>query len=376
MIGPFPGVRFSRRASLSRTLCPPYDVIPEPLAASLRKRGFNAIHVESPGGDYAEAKRTWERWLRTGVLERDPKPAFYVVEESFAFSGRSFTRIGFFCGLGLDPRSSSHVLAHERTLSKPKKDRTKLLRVMRVNVSPILGVYADPGRAVRRVLDSARRRTPTTSGRFQGVSIRLWKIDDDVSAAKLQGLFIDKDILIADGHHRYEVAKKHWERVRKPGAAFTLACFVDEADPGLVVLPTHRVLRSSPDLSPAVATSCRSLARLERALERSASPCAFGWSDGRTHRLMVPKKPAPHGFGTEWLAKHVLASVDPKDIVYVRGVAEASAEARRSGGVALLVRPFAVRDIREAVKRFGLLPQKSTYFYPKVPTGLVFRESA
>ena len=337
---------------MSRALCPPYDVIPDALAASLRRHGCNAIHVESPGKDYAGAKRTWQRWLRAGVLERDPEPAFYVVEESFALQGRRIRRVGFFCGLGLDPESSRHVLAHERTLSKPKKDRARLLRALKVNVSPILGVYSDPSRAVRRVLDPARRRAPTASGCFQGVNIRLWKIDDAVMVSKLRWLFSNKDILIADGHHRYEVARKHWERTRKPGTAYALACLVDESDPGLVVLPTHRVMRSMPDLSKAVATPCRSLVELERALERSSSPCAFGWSDGRSHRVLVPRKPEHRGFGTEWLARDALRSVDPKDIVYVRGVREAAAEARRSGGVAVLVKSFKVRDIRKAVKRY------------------------
>lgn len=383
-VRPFRGVRFASR-SLTPVLCPPYDVIREDLASKLRRRGGNAIEVELPAGEgtlrYARARRTWRRWLDEGRARRDPAPAFYLIEETFRRGGRAYRRSGVLAELGLDAATARRVLPHERTLSKHKADRTRLLKALQVNTSPIFGIYHDPGGAIRRLLAAARRGRPYAEGTApDGTACRLWRNDDPMATAALSRAFRAKKLLIADGHHRYEVARRHCAGTRGSGADGILAYLVAEEDPGLLVFPTHRVLRPGGAVRAALERRCRArraggLAALERALARARSPYAFGVFDGG-FRMMLPApgdRGVPTGFGTEWLSRNVLASVDAHDIAYFHGAREAVRGARRAGGMALLVKPFSVADIRRAVERGGLLPQKSTYFYPKIATGLVFR---
>lgn len=378
----FRGVRAA--SPLGRFICPPYDVIAPSLAERLRRRGENAIRLELPEGTpatrYRNAAALWRRWLAEGVLAPDPRRAFYLVEQRFRLEGRWRRRVGLLAELGLEPASDRRVLRHEKTLAKPKKDRTKLLAALQVNTSPIFAVYPDKGGAVRRVLEAAARRRPDAAGTdVQGVRYRLWRIDRPEEVAKLERAFRAKKLLIADGHHRHEVARRHWLKTRRPGADALLAYLCAEEDPGLFVSPTHRVVAPSAAVEKAVGRACRGRAvapaRLPAALRAAASPYAFGLYNGDC-RLMAPAlgdKGVRSRFGADWLARRILKSVDAHDIRYFHDEAEAMREARASGWTAFLLKPFSVTDIRKAVEKAGLLPQKSTYFIPKIATGLVFR---
>ena len=380
---PFKGVRFDpRRVDLRRALCPPYDVIAPPLAGELRRIPENAIHVELPKGPpasrYRGAAAAWKRWASAGLLIQDA-PCFYAVEQRFISDGKDLRRVGLLAALGVDDETAGSVLAHERTLSKPKEDRLKLLQALRANTSPIFGIFSDAAGNVRAALLAARRREPLWCGRDrEGVEHRLWRIAG-VLARGLERALAGKSILIADGHHRYEVAREFFKRTGEPGAASALAYLCPEEDPGLVVMPTHRVLAPgrapAEGLKNAVLTPVRDDQALEAALESARSPYAFGLYDG-AFRLGMPAPGdagVPSGFGTDWLAQKVLAGTDPQDIRYFHAAPEAVREARRTHAWAFLLKRFAVADIRRAVQAAGLLPQKSTYFIPKVPAGLAFR---
>ncbi|MDE2292642.1 MAG: DUF1015 family protein, partial [Elusimicrobia bacterium] len=238
--------------------------------------------------------------------------------------------------------------------------------------------FADRAGGVTRLLAAAKRARPLASGRdAQGLPVRLWRLDDPRAVAALERLLARETLLIADGHHRYEVGRAYWEATRRRGAGRLLAFLVSERDPGLVVLPTHRVVKPTPALRRRLTSSCcarpvRSLTPLARA----ASPYAFVLGEGKGLSLMTPRpgdKGVRSGFATDWLARRLLAGVDPHDIAYFHDAADALREARRTGALALVLKDFAVGDIRRAVLKAGLLPQKSTYFHPKVPTGLAFR---
>ncbi|MFH1726211.1 MAG: DUF1015 domain-containing protein [Elusimicrobiota bacterium] len=385
-VAAFRGVRYDfRRTSLSRALCPPYDVIPEELALRLRRVPGNAIHLELPAGAgerrYRDARRLWERWREKGLLVIDERPAFYAVEQTFRFGGSAYRRAGVLAALGLDEGTARRVLPHERTLSNPKRDRARLLRALGVNTSPIFAIFSDPGRRLRGALDAVRRTRPLAAGRDTGgVAYRLWRVDSPERVERMERAFRSRRLLIADGHHRYEAAREHRRLAGRKGGGHVLAYLVAEEDPGLIVNPTHRVLRDSGEVRAALARHCASraaagLPALTKALARAPSPFAFGLYDG-SFRLMLPARGdrgVASRFGTDWMARRLLASVDPQDISYRHQAAEAVREARLRRGLALLVKPFSVPDIRRAVARAGLLPQKSTYFYPKIATGLVFR---
>lgn len=381
----FRGLRYDfAKTPLTAAVCPPYDVIRGPLDARLRRTKNNAVHIELPRGadPYRAAAGIFARWRRTGVLVEESAPAFYVVEQTYRARGRRLRRTGVLAALGLDRGTASRVLAHERTLSKHKKDRQRLIRAVKANTSPIFGVFADPRGAVTRILAAAKRARPLARGRDSGgLGLSLWRLDDPRATAALEALLARETLLIADGHHRYAVGRAHWEATRRKGAGRLLAFLVSERDPGLVVLPTHRVVEATWDLRRTLARACRvrpveGLSALERALARERSPYALGLVDGRAAALLTPAagdRGVRSRFGTDWLARKVLSGVDPHDISYFHDAREAAAEARRSGRLALILKDFSVSDIRRAVARAGLLPQKSTYFYPKVPTGLAFR---
>ena len=385
-VEPFCGVRFNEKTlKLGRVVSPPYDVFNAPLERRLRRFRENAVHLELPAGRdaarYKKARALWERWLKSGVLVRDEKPAFYVVEQRFAFRGKRYVRTGVMGALGLDAASARRVLRHERTLSKHKADRTRVLKTMKANTSPIFGIYPDGGGRLRRILSAVKRKKPSASGTdIQGVGLKVWRFDDERAAAEVSAAFRSKSLLIADGHHRFEVARDYWKRFKRPGSSHTLAYLVAQEDSGLIVNPTHRVVRAQASVARALEALCRGkkvsgVAALEHALSKSTSPYAFGLYDG-TLRLMTVAPGAPKvasGFGLDWLSRRILKGVDPHDLGYYHGSSEALADAQKSKGWAFIGRPFTVADIRRAVLRAGLLPQKSTYFFPKIGSGLVFR---
>lgn len=377
----FRGLRYDfTKVPLTAAVCPPYDVIRGPLDARLRRGRFNAVHVELPRGadPYGKAAALFARWRASGVLVAEDSPSFYVVEQTARVRGALKRRTGVLVALGLDRATASRVLRHERTLSKHKKDRQRLITAVKANTSPIFGVFADRSGAAARLLRRAQKSRPLAVGRDSGgLPVRLWRLEDPVAVDRLERLLAKETLLIADGHHRYSVGCENWAATRAPGAGRLLAFLVSEKDPGLVVLPTHRVVAATPGLRRRLARACRARpVKSLAALARERSPYAMGLVDGKALSVLTPApgdKGVRSGFATDWLFRRLLSKVDPHDIAYFSDAAEAAAEARRSGRLGLVLKDFAVGDIRRAVMRAGLLPQKSTYFYPKVPTGLVFR---
>ena len=384
-VSAFRGVRFDPRlARLGDSICPPYDVIPEGLARKLRRRPVNAIHVELPFGSvrtrYRNAAKQWRTWMKNGALLQDAAPSFYLLEQKFTHEGRSFTRLGLLAALGLDRDSAARVMAHERTLSKPRQDRTRLLKALKVNTSPIFGLFKDGSGKIRRILSAVRRRRPDARGRAPGgASCRFWIIHEAGLTEALSRAFRQERILIADGHHRFRVALEQARKAKQEDGA-VLAYLCPENDPGLVVLPTHRVIEKSARVFARIKRLCdlkllTSTTELANKLASSRSPYSFALYDGRLH-LAEPKpgdKGVPSGFATDWLAQRVLSGMDPHDIRYFHDTPAALKAARRSKSLALILKRFPPGAIRKAVETAGLLPQKSTYFIPKVPTGLVFR---
>lgn len=378
---PFRGVRYTDGKKLGKRLCPPYDVIPPELAASLRKEPRNAVRLELPAGDgakkYADAKALWRKWREDGTLAVDPAEAFYVVEERFTHGGRKLTRRGFLAGLGATAAAAKRIIPHERTLDKPKADRLRMLRTVGANISPIFGVFSDRSGAARKALAASAKAKPSATGRSHaGVDYKLWRVDEPRDVAQLRKALAPAEVLIADGHHRYSVSRVHAQS-KAAGSDAVLCYLVPETDSGLVVLPTHRVARRSlieRAMMLAKLTKLPSLAALEKRLAASRNPYAFGLVEkGFFLGEPVSAGGCRSGLCVEWLAEHLLKEVSPDEMSYTPDAGLAAKRARAQRGAAVLVKGFAVTQVREAASRVGLLPQKSTYFFPKIATGLVFR---
>ncbi len=379
---PFRGWRFSsRNGSLGPLLCPPYDVINAELAKSLRAVKKNSVYLELPAGEapakYAAAKSAWAKWRADGTLRRDAAPAYYLIEERFAHAGRSYTRRGVLAGLGVTPKASKLVIPHERTLSKPKADRLRMIAAVRANVSPIFGVFEDKNRSAYAMLKRLGRGRPTATAAAKGVSYKVFVVDDPADVKALSRLLAPRECLIADGHHRYSCAQEHYRRRPSEEAEAVMCYLVPDVDPGLVVLPTHRVSASglldrAGGMSPL--RLLKDVKSLVKALAASKNPYAFGFIEGGVALLGEPRPDGCRsGLCVEWLGRRLLADIAPDALSYTPDPAEAARRVE-TDGAAVLVKPFPVAQVRKAAKAVGLLPQKSTYFIPKIVTGLAFRD--
>lgn len=379
-VRPFRGVRYVSPV-LDSALCPPYDVIGPELAKDLRRRRTNAVLLELPEGEgaakYARAASVWRNWTAGGMLARDPRPAFYAIEEKYVLDGKRKTRRGVLAALGATPKAAKAIIPHERTLSKPKADRLKMLDAVGVNISPIFGVFADPSGAARRAIAAGMKGKPAAAGRSHaGVAYRMWVVDDPKKTAAIAKALAPRAILIADGHHRYSVSRDHHAKTKSPGSDAVLTYLVPDEDAGLVVLPTHRIAAKSLKARAAGYAALKkasSLPALQRLVEKSRNPYAFGLIE-KGFWFGEPKPGGCRsGLAVEWLGAHLLGDTRPDEMSYTPDAALAVKKAKEANGAAVLVKGFTVAQVRKAAQAVGLLPQKSTYFFPKIATGLAFR---
>jgi uncharacterized protein (DUF1015 family) len=417
---PFAGLRYDpeRVGDVGRVLCPPYDVIGEGERDELEARHpQNAVRIELPRGRtevrYAEAARLLATWTAEGVLRADLAPAFYVYDQEFDWGGRRHTRRGFFAAVRLEPYERRVILPHEQTLSGPKQDRLLLMRATRTQTSPIFGLYRDADGAAREVIDAATAVVPavdtTTPDR---VRHRLWRLPRAQAIGRLTRILADKQILIADGHHRYETLLALGPELRAldyaaGGAAadFAMMFLARAEDPGLLVLPTHRLLHDLPEFD--FATLCASAAPAFDVVEgEEATALAIEARLARegagrvVFAVRVPQRttttwftlksfvdlsalgpPALRKLDVTVLHGVILGSILRIDaaalasqsyLAYTHLTAEALARvAIGEAQAAFLMNPTKVEQVLAACEAGFVLPQKSTYFQPKLATGLL-----
>ncbi len=269
-IRPFRGVRYdlAQVGALSDVVAPPYDVIGPELQDQLYEASpFNVIRLElnreeagdAPGQDrYARAAKFLKDWRRQDVLRDEPDPSLYVYHQTFEVEGRSYTRKGYFARVRLEPFGEGKIYPHEQTLSGPKADRLALYHATGFNLSPIFGLYPDPENATLAAIEaSIVDRTPLEATDHLGVIHRLWPVASSQAHTTAQGLMMDRPVFIADGHHRYETGLRYRDDLAERGelsgpddpANFCLMMLVSMSDPGLRILPTHRLVSGFPGLT-------------------------------------------------------------------------------------------------------------------------------
>ncbi len=399
-IRPFRALRYHWDAvkDLSRVIAPPYDVISAEEQERLYQASpYNIVRLilgrESPidtGGDnrYTRARRDFTAWREQGVLRADPVPALYLVAQTFQDTVRSRCRLGFIALLELSEAVPRAVYRHEATLEAPKADRAKLLEAVPANLSPIFCVYPDPDAAVQARLQAvSERATPAAAASMHGEEIRLWVVTDHDLIREVARRLAAVDVLIADGHHRFEVAYAHRMRY---GAL--MSYFVSMEDPALVVRPIHRVAHGPEPLEAArLAGLCTvepapNLASLLQWLDGAGTEGCFGYADGRrlsrlrvrpevlARWLMAPPVPQPlaaldvsllHGLVFPSLGlSGAMVSYTPEAS---RALQMAQGPPQRS---AWFLRGIPLSQVYAVAAQGLTLPPKSTYFYPKVPSGL------
>ena len=268
-IQPFEGLRYNlaQIGSLSDVVAPPYDVIDPALQDALyEKHPNNVVRLilnkmlptdDEQNNRYTRSARELKNWKEEGVLQKDSKPAIYVYHEIFTVGDKEYTRKGFMCGCEAVPFGEGMVFPHEITMSGPKLDRLMLTTACKTNFSQIFGLYPDEKNEVQNLLEEATLNlTPLEATDHLGVIHRMWVVDDQEVVAKVVEMMGPKPIFIADGHHRYETACNYRKQVREQGLLTTdhpanhvlMVCVAME-DPGLIVLPTHRLFRNVKEFS-------------------------------------------------------------------------------------------------------------------------------
>src|SRR5436853_2195023 len=312
---PLRALHYDLRAvgSLDAVAAPPYDVIDAALRAELAARSpFNVVEVDLPeapgGGDpYLHAQTTFEAWRQQGVVVQDREPALWPATQEYESpDGTRHVRHGFLCRVRVEDYGPGRIRPHERTQPGPKEDRLRLTRATRANLSPIFSLFPDPEGAAWAALEPASAsNVPFGSATdAEGTTTTIWRCADEAAIATVRDLLSDRELLIADGHHRYETARVYADEVGGEGEhRYTLMFLCSMSDPGLTVLPTHRLLTGIADgrreaLRAAIDASFEATPVERDALAPgggNGTPTSFGYIDAfdrRPVRLRLPDSAA------------------------------------------------------------------------------------
>jgi len=401
-VQPFRGVIYRvPQSDLGKVLAPPYDVIPPAYRDELYARDpRNVVRVilnrEAGDAAYAQAGSTYARWLEEGTLSADPEPALYLVEQSFAAEdSRTLRRYGLLARFRAEDPEKGVILPHEHTRAAAKEDRWRVLKATRANFSPIFLMFPDPeSRFTVLASDAMAKKAALAYTDDGGVGHRLWRLTEPDVIRSFQRLLAATKAYIADGHHRHATALRYRDEVGADGA-WTFGYFTPMGAPGLLVLPYHRILTAGPSLADArrlleaahFRTSRASLGEAASAVAASKAPYAFALAWPAEEALVVEASPAAgdllpkeappslRALDTYFFHKAVMARVlsIPEDAVsYVHSLAEAEeAVAQGKCRLAALMRGTPVSQIVDVAEAKESMPAKSTFFHPKLPSGLV-----
>jgi len=423
----FRGIRYDlgHVGSLSEVVAPPYDVIGPQLQDELYKlHPANVVRLilnrEEPGdregnNRYSRAAQFLRNWQREGVLFSESQPALYVYHQTFTSEGQTFTRRGFMARTRLERFGEGKIYPHEETLSGPKADRLLLTKACKANLSQIFGLFPDPNGQVQELLErSIQGVTPLEATDHLGVVHRMWPVTDVAAISAVAGLMSEKPVFIADGHHRYETACNYRdERVSTRGPIeahdptnFVLMMCVGMSDPGLLVLPTHRLFRGPTGLTAAKLTQALGDSFTTKSAGKGPQQAPAVWEE-----IETADNQGTLGLYTKADDTWTLATITPAGQEKLAGLAEEHSEDWRGLGVSILhrlvvenlldggawpkpryvhlveevvdnlagdefplaalVMPATVDHIRSISQHHERMPAKSTYFYPKLLSGLV-----
>ncbi|MCC7336939.1 MAG: DUF1015 domain-containing protein [Pirellulaceae bacterium] len=432
-IAPFRGLRYNlaQVGSLSKVIAPPYDVVDGALQKELYANSpYNFIRLEltqAEGGDqdpnavYQRAATLFRQWVRDGVMQYEPDPAIYVYHQVFDYAGRTYTRRGFMSRVRLVRFGEGNIYPHEQTHAKAKDDRLRLTRACVANMSQIFGLYPDPSNAAQNLLEAhVAGKAALEAVDHLGVTHRMWPVTDHHLIGQVANLIEDAPMFVADGHHRYETACNYRDELAAAAggvladdhpAQFVLSMVMSMDDPGLIVLPTHRLFHGVEEIDAteltkrlSVCFDCEPAGKGPEAaksvwkkIEELDDQGAFGFytskdqqwtlvtanakTDEQMQKFAGDRSDDWRSLGVAMLHGLIvdkLLGMDghPKP-TYVHLVQEVvdglhgKLEGELDYPLAALVMPASVDDIRRVSLHNERMPAKSTYFYPKLLSGLV-----
>ena len=415
----YKGLRFNceKAGDISELVCPPYDIISDKQREEyIQNNPYNIIRLELPKGEdrYNKASEILNDWLEKGILFEEDKPSIYIYEEEFTAYGERKCIKGIIGRVKLEEFSKGIILPHEFTLSKAKEDRLNLMKATNCNFSQIYALYMDGEKNTVGKIDELSKGTPDiqlTDG--EGVVHRMWIVKDEIAISKICGDFDDRKLYIADGHHRYETALNYRNYLREQGLAkegdacdYQMIMLVNMEHEGLVVFPTHRLVRDLDSFdAEKVLKECEKYfdvteyndittaeSHLMELYKDGKKAYAFYTGDKKYHMLVLKdmdiiKQLLPNvseatqnldvtvlhtlilekifGIDAENMAKQI-------NLTYTKIFDEAisSVDSGKSQ-CAFILNPTRVSEIRDVASNGEKMPQKSTYFYPKMITGMV-----
>lgn len=425
-VRPFRGWRYDPEVvgDLSSVLCPPYDLITPQLQSSLlRLSPYNVVHLEAgegldwdapAQGQYSRTAALFGEWTERGILRRDSETCFYLLRHRFVYRDRTLVRLVLIAGAGLEEYNTGRVLPHEYTEEPAIRDRVSLMEACNANFSPIMGLYRDRQMELTAVFGEVMGRPATVDVRDDmGQEYALWRITDPEVQESIGRFFSDRPIFLADGHHRYEAARRLRQKRSlgeprasgvNPACNFVLMGLIAFEDPGLVVLPYHRVLSRLPS---------NQYAQVQDRLHQLFEARPMDWppeggadaiveqvaQQGRDRHALAMVGPDRHTSllltlrqGIDWrqwgplavseawileekVLKPVLGDATLSHLGYIHDHQEAVDQVHSGAQhLAFLVKPFPMAQFETIVGQGHRLPRKSTFFYPKLPTGLVINQ--
>lgn len=417
-VSEFRGVRYNPGTVrlIGDVLCPPYDIIsPQEQQALYDKSPYNMVRLEygmEMKGDnernnkYSRARETFNLWMKDRILMQDTVPNYYVHEHSFEIGESKKKRLELFASVKLEPWDKKVIFPHEFTMAKAKADRLELMKACTANLSPVFGLYEDPGNRINQLIVSRVKSTPDYS--FQcGDTHRFWAVNEPEFVQRVSHFLITKPIYIADGHHRYEtaLAYRDYRRQINPSGTgneaynYVMMALVSFSDPGVVILPIHRLVRGIPEET--LHKVKQELPKYFEVVEASAENVSIsddrlgtikicGLENGqvlgltllpniRINDFLQQKRSETYGKLDVSAVQHIicekilgLPAGDTDNLAYTPS-GETACRLVDAGQYqfTILLNHIPARTIKTIADANDRMPRKSTFFYPKLPTGLV-----
>jgi uncharacterized protein (DUF1015 family) len=417
-ITPFQGVRYNQKIieNIENVICPPYDVIsPEGQKKYYEKNEYNVIRLEhgmvmDGDGDsnnkYTRARNTFTQWLQDGILKIDTDHTFYIYEQGFTYNGNYKKRIGLIACVRLEPFSRKVIYPHENTSSGVKADRLELMKALNANISPILCLYDDPGNKISKLMTDRMLPGRLLININNGDDThKIWKANEPEFVQRVSHFMSPKSIYIADGHHRYETSLAYKDMQEKnsvsrgsDGYNYIMMTLVSFADPGIVMLPVHRIVKNvqentlqsfKNDLGKYFDISTMPINELSMEDKRGNDIRVLGLEPDKVVNLRLlssinPRDFMPDGHSPAYqrldvsimehlITEKLLAEDNKEDNILFTPDAIQALNMVRNGTcqLAFLLNMLPVTTVKHVADASDRMPRKSTFFYPKLPTGLV-----
>ncbi len=389
-VKPFKATHYNRSLlnDFLKVACPPYDVIDKKKAISLKKRSpYNYCRISlAEGKDYDKPAENLKKWLEKKVLIDDCRQNYYLYRQKFKAEGKTFSRYGIFCLLNMEKKD---IFPHEHTLAEPKKDRKKMIDRLKANLSPVFVIAKNDNFFLISLFKKYAREKPFC--KFiddEGNLNCFWKIIDAGEITKISSSLEDASLVIADGHHRFETSFNYFKKNKGKFKDLNyILSYLTVLQPGLLILPTHRIISSSVkskinferlkndfQLKPAGPKE------LKKKLKAAKEFCfglywnkKFYFATLQNKGILGTILPSVYRkIDTYVFHKYVLPKISYKEIKYTHSIDQAK-KITKNNDMAFLLKAITLDAVFDVVKSGHRLPQKSTYFYPKVPSGLVLR---